>query len=210
MTTTGGEGMPLHEPQGMDVDDAEGTNVNPAAGTDRTERVAANRDGAEGTDSTIVVERDVAAPRERVWELWTTSEGIGRWWAPDGFRTEVEQLDLAPGGMLVYTMTAVDDAQAEFMRQHGMPLTTRSRKTFTEVAAPSRLAYSSLIDFVPGHEPYEHLTRIDLTPSSDIPGGTHVTMHVEPLHDREWTDRLVAGRTNELDNLARLVQGSDS
>lgn len=210
MTTTGGEGMPLHEPQGMDVDDAEGTNVNPAAGTDRTERVAANRDGAEGTDSTIVVERDVAAPRERVWELWTTPEGIGRWWAPEGFRTEVEQLDLAPGGMLVYTMTAVDDAQAEFMRQHGMPLTTRSRKTFTEVAAPSRLAYSSLIDFVPGHEPYEHLTRIDLTPSSDIPGGTHVTMHMEPLHDREWTDRLVAGRTNELDNLARLVQGSDS
>jgi hypothetical protein len=30
-------------------------------------------------------------------------------------------------------------------------------------------------------------------------------MQVEPLHDEVWTERLIAGRTNELDNLARLV-----
>ena len=32
-----------------------------------------------------------------------------------------------------------------------------------------------------------------------------MTMAVEPLHDDEWTGRLVAGRNNELDNLARVV-----
>lgn len=62
---------------------------------------------------------------------------------------------------------------------------------------------------MPDREPYEHLTVVDLTPSSDIPGGTHVTMHMEALHDQEWTDRLVAGRTDELDNLARLT-GTDA
>jgi hypothetical protein len=62
---------------------------------------------------------------------------------------------------------------------------------------------------VPDRQPYEHLTVVDLTPSSDILGGTHVTMHMESLHDQEWTDRLVAGRTNELDNLARLT-GTDA
>ena len=30
-------------------------------------------------------------------------------------------------------------------------------------------------------------------------------MWVDPLHDREWTERIVLGRANELDNLLRLV-----
>ncbi len=38
-----------------------------------------------------------------------------------------------------------------------------------------------------------------------VDGGTRVVMDVEPLHDEVWTERLVAGRSNELDNLAKLV-----
>jgi len=34
-------------------------------------------------------------------------------------------------------------------------------------------------------------------------------MRVEPLHDAVWTDRLLAGRANELDNLARLVDAGE-
>jgi hypothetical protein len=30
-------------------------------------------------------------------------------------------------------------------------------------------------------------------------------MEIEPMHDDTWTERLCAGRANELDNLARLV-----
>jgi uncharacterized protein YndB with AHSA1/START domain len=128
--------------------------------------------------------------------------GIEQWWAPDGFVTVVRELDLRPGGELVYAMTASAPEQVEFMRNAGMPLTTVSRKTFTEVRPTTRLAYRSLIDFVPGHEPYEHLTTIELAPAGD---GTSVVMTVEPLHDEVWTLRLLAGRENELDNLAAAV-----
>jgi uncharacterized protein YndB with AHSA1/START domain len=148
------------------------------------------------------LERTYDAPPETIWELWTTADGIERWWAPDGFRTDVRALDLRPGGELVYAMTAVAPEQIAFMNQAGMPLETVSRKTFTEVDAPRRLAYRSLIDFVPGHEPYEHLTVVDLEPAGDR---TKVTMAVDPMHDAEWTGRLVAGRSNELDNLARTL-----
>ncbi|BCJ37284.1 hypothetical protein Athai_47870 [Actinocatenispora thailandica] len=151
---------------------------------------------------TEIIERVVAATPERVWQLWTTPEGISRWWAPEGFRTDVTQLDLRPGGDLVYTMTAVAPEQVAFMQQHGMPLATESRKVFTEIDEPARLGYRSVIDFVPDHEPYEQLTEIELAPVED---GTRIVMRVEPMHDEEWTGRLVAGRTNELDNLARLV-----
>ena len=148
------------------------------------------------------IERTYPASAETIWDLWTTASGISRWWAPDGFRTDVTAIDVRPGGELVYEMTAVAPEMIAFMQTAGMPLTTPARKTFTEVDRPRRLAYRSLIDFVPGHEPYEHLTVVELEPED---GRTHVTMTVEPLHDEEWTQRLVAGRTNELDNLGRLL-----
>lgn len=151
---------------------------------------------------TEIIERIVPATPSRVWELWTTAEGISRWWAPEGFRTDVSRIELRPGGELVYTMTAVAPDQVAFMEQHGMPLATESRKHFTEVSEPGRLGYRSVIDFVPDHEPYEQLTEVELEP---VDGGTRVRMAVEPLHDEVWTQRLLAGRANELDNLVALV-----
>src|SRR5690349_435705 len=148
--------------------------------------------------TTTTLRRTYPTTPETVWALWTTPAGIGRWWAPEGFVTEVQTLELRPGGELVYTMTATGAAQVEFMKGAGLPLTTESRKTFTVIDAPHRLAYRSLIDFVPGQEPYEHLTVVELTA---VDGGTEVTMTMEALHDDEWTQRLVAGRANELDNL---------
>ncbi|MCU1410314.1 MAG: activator of Hsp90 ATPase 1-like protein [Rhodoglobus sp.] len=148
------------------------------------------------------IERIIAAPRERVWELWTTGPGIEKWWAPDGFRTDVDTLDLTPGGDLVYTMTAVAPEQVAFMEQYGMPLSNVSRKTFTEIDEPGRLAYRSIVDFVPDHEPYEQLTEIVL---EEVDGGTRVVMTVEAMHDEVWTQRLLEGRANELDNLAKIV-----
>ena len=148
------------------------------------------------------IERTVSASPETVWRLWTTADGISSWWAPDGFRTTVDTLDLRPGGELVYTMTAEAPEQVAFLEQNGLPLSTQSRKVFTEIVEPNRIAYRSVIDFVPDHEPYEQLTEVDLQPLGE---GTLVVMRVEDMHDEVWTERLLAGRANELDNLARLV-----
>ncbi|MFC3894862.1 hypothetical protein ACFOWZ_25560 [Lentzea rhizosphaerae] len=75
-------------------------------------------------------------------------------------------------------------------------------RIWTEVTPTSRLAYTSLVDFVPDHEPYEFLTVVTLTATAD---GTEVVMEVEPLHDDVWTGRLVQGRQNELANLERVL-----
>jgi uncharacterized protein YndB with AHSA1/START domain len=152
----------------------------------------------------ITLRRSLTVPPERVWELWTTPEGIGSWWAPDGFRTVVDTLDLRAGGDLRYTMTATGAEQVAFMEQAGLPLSTRSLKRFTAVIEPSRLGYVSVIDFVPEVAPYEHLTVVTLERTAT---GTEVVMEIEPLHDADWTERIVAGRTNELDNLERLTAG---
>jgi uncharacterized protein YndB with AHSA1/START domain len=149
------------------------------------------------------IERTYDAPAELIWELLTTPAGLEEWWAPDGFETRVSELARRPGGQLRYTMTATAPEQIAFMQNTGNPLSTELRKTFTEFAPPTRLAYLSLIDFVPDHEPYEHLTTIDIEPAGDH---TTVIMTVDPLHDETWTQQHRAHRGNELDNLAAAIR----
>ena len=114
----------------------------------------------------------------------------------------VDRIEPSPGGELVYTMTATAPEQIAFMRQAGMPLATESRKRFTEVDRDGLLAYDSLVDFVPGVDPYEFSTVVELAAVGER---TRVTMTMESLHDEVWTERLVAGRTNELAKLAELT-----
>ena len=149
------------------------------------------------------LERIYDAPAQLVWDLLTTAAGLAEWWAPDGFETLVSELDLRPGGQLRYTMTATAPEQVAFMRNTGNPLSVELRKTFTEVAPPTRLGYRSLIDFVPGHEPYEHLTTIDIDVAGDR---TTVVMTIDPLHDGTWTREYRAHRGNELDNLGAAIR----
>jgi len=152
---------------------------------------------------TARLERTYDAPAELVWELLTTAAGLEQWFAPDGFETRVSELELRPGGQLRYTMTATGPEQVAFMRETGNPLSMVVRKTFTEVTPRTRLAYRSLIDFVPGHEPYEHLTTIDVQPAGDR---TNLVMTLDPLHDETWTGQHRAHRGNELDKLAAAIR----
>ena len=55
---------------------------------------------------------------------------------------------------------------------------------------------------MPGHEPYEHLTTIDIQSAGDR---TNVVMTLDPLHDETWTQQHRDHRGNELDNLEAAV-----
>ncbi|SRR6266496_4555806 len=150
----------------------------------------------------IKIERTFAATPERLWDLWTTKEGIESWWGPDGFTVEVLEHDLRPGGHLHYTMTATAPETVAFMKQAGLPLTNHAHATVGELAPPRFFTYESVIDFVPGVAPQTIHNRIDLVPDEN---GTKAVTTIEPLHDEEWTNRLVAGRKSQLDKLERLV-----
>jgi uncharacterized protein YndB with AHSA1/START domain len=144
------------------------------------------------------LERTFDAAPELIWEMLTTPAGLEEWWGPDGFETSVTKLELRPGGEVRYTMTATDSQQVEFVKSLGLPLTSEFRRSLTEVTPPSRLAYMSLIDFMPDQEPYEHLTVIDIEPAGRR---TRVVMTLDPLHDEEWTHEYGDHRAKELENL---------
>ena len=148
------------------------------------------------------IERTYHASAELVWEVLTTSAGLEEWWGPDGFETRVTELELRPGGQVRYTMTATGAEQVAFVENLCLPLSNEFRRTYTEVARPARLAYLSLIDFVPDQEPYEHLTVIDIEAAGD---GTSLVMTINPLHDEAWTQEYRDHRAKEFDNLEAAI-----
>ncbi|HEX4574231.1 MAG TPA: SRPBCC domain-containing protein [Gemmatimonadales bacterium] len=150
----------------------------------------------------ITLERTYEASIDDVWSLWTTKDGIESWWGPEGFAVKVRTLDLRTGGELVYAMTAVAPAQAEFLKKAGMPLTTEARVTYTEVVTKRRLAYTLRADFIPGVEPYAVATTVELQPSA---GRVRMVLTFDAMHDEQWTQRAVMGRESELTKLAQVL-----
>jgi uncharacterized protein YndB with AHSA1/START domain len=151
---------------------------------------------------TIQLERNYDASIEDVWDLWTTKDGIESWWGPEGFSVEVIELDLRPRGQLYYAMTAVGEQQRQFMQNAGMPLTTKTRITYTEIAQHRVLAYSNSVDFVPNVAPYENATRVDFAKTAN---GVKLVVTLEPMHEELWTQRMAAGWESELGKLDKLL-----
>jgi uncharacterized protein YndB with AHSA1/START domain len=154
------------------------------------------------SDRKIVIERAYAASIDDVWELWTTKEGIESWWGPGGFAVKVHNLDLRPGGQMLYAMTAVDPAQVQFMNQAGMSLTTEAKLTYTEIVPGVSLAYTHRADFIPGVEPYDVGNKVEFHAEKD---GVRMILRLDPMHSDEWTQRSVMGMESQLGKLAEVI-----
>jgi uncharacterized protein YndB with AHSA1/START domain len=166
--------------------------------------MTARRDptGSASPRTHTTLERTYRADLQDVWDLWTTKDGIESWWGPGGFAVTVHAIDLRAGGELRYAMTAVNPPQVEFMKQHGMPLTTEACLTFTEVVPLSRLAYLHLIDFVPGVEPYQVLHVVDL---ERVGRQVRMRLTIEAMHNDEWTARATMGWDSEIGKLDAIL-----
>ena len=68
-------------------------------------------------NNALVVEQVINAPREKVWQAWTTPELYVKWWGPRGWEATAKHMDFRPGGYLLYGMKCVDKDQGEFYGQ---------------------------------------------------------------------------------------------
>ena len=59
-------------------------------------------------DRSIVLSRMLEAPREQVFELWTSAEHLANWWGPNGFTLTTHEADIRPGGLWRFTMHGPD------------------------------------------------------------------------------------------------------
>ena len=146
----------------------------------------------------ITLERTFDADVTDLWDLWTTKDGFESWWGPDGFRTEVRKLELFVGGETAYAMIAVGPDQIEFLRKAGMPLVSEDRLVLTEIVSGKRLAYTHLIDFLPGVKPYRAAMEVEFSPAA---GGTRMVVTMDVMHDEQMTRMAMMGMESQLARL---------
>ena len=84
----------------------------------------------------------------------------------------VQSIDLRAGGMLHYTMSAQTPEMVAFMQASGMPVDTKAQITYAEVTPLKRLAYSHLVDFVPGVAPATPYWASIFAATAILPGCT--------------------------------------
>ena len=78
-------------------------------------------------DRPFVISRVFNARRDIVWKSWTEAERLKQWWGPKGFTVHTSKVDLRPGGMFHYGMTAPDGSEMW------------GRFLYREIEAPRRL-----------------------------------------------------------------------
>lgn len=150
----------------------------------------------------MTLEREYKARIEDVWELWTTKAGIESWWGPDGFDVQVLDLDLRPGGAVVYRMRAIGSDQIDFLRKAGMAVVTEHRVTYLEVEPLRRLVFKNTADFVPGVPAYDFSTAIDFEVHE---GRVRMVLTCDAMHDAHWTEMALKGREMELARLEKVL-----
>lgn len=156
----------------------------------------------ETTNSTVVIERTLRAPVERVWKMWTTKEGLEKWWGPEGFTSVVRRLDVRAGGAFEIEMTAVLPAIVAHLTAAGIPVTSAARGDYTDVTSHARLAYTNAVDFVPGVAPYQTTTTVEMAELAS--GGTSLRVATDAMHDAHWTKMATMGWEGQLTKLAAL------
>ncbi len=77
----------------------------------------------------IVTSREIEAPRELVFEVWTDPKHLAQWWGPDGFTTTISAFDMRPGGVWRFVMHGPDGRDYD------------NRIVFDTIEPPKRIVY---------------------------------------------------------------------
>ena len=151
----------------------------------------------------FVIDRTLKAPTEKVWKMWTTKEGLEKWWGPEGFTAVVAHLDVRVGGRFEIIMTAVLPEIIAQLKAAGVGASSAAKGDYTLVEVNRKLAYTNAIDFVPGIEPFTTNTVVEI---SALPGGgTRLIVTNDALHDEQWTLMATMGWKQQLGKLEKLM-----
>src|ERR1044072_7552477 len=62
-------------------------------------------------ENVIEIIREFDAPRDLLWDVWTESKHVEKWFGPKGFDTRVDELDFRVGGKSRYVMIGPDGTE---------------------------------------------------------------------------------------------------
>src|ERR1700722_7985993 len=151
---------------------------------------------AKNKTNEIKIIRIFDAPVQAVWDAWTDTEQVAKWWGPRGFTITTHGKDLKPGGFWNYTMHGPDGVD--------YPNTTK----YFEVKTCSKLVYDH-----GGSENTPPLFRVTVL-FSELDGKTKMDM-TATLASPEAAEEIrkfikKAGGDSTWDRLAEYVEKETS
>ena len=125
------------------------------------------------TDRQILITREFDAPKELVYQAWTTPQLIKRWWSGERGITTLVEVDLRVGGVWRYVHQDHDGFEVAF---HGefREIVTAERLVFTEV-------YEGASEPLEGdtYPPGEEEATINTATFDEVDGRTTLSLLVE-------------------------------
>lgn len=159
------------------------------------------------SDKDIVITREFAAPRQLVWDVWTTPKHVEKWFGPKGFTTRVEKLDFKVGGRSNYVMIGPDGTEYP------------STGVFQEIVPIEKIVTTD--EFGEGIEKIEAMKNVDLPQGmvstflfDDLGERTKLTLITShpTVEDREKHEAMgvVDGWNSSLDKLEEYLPEAKS
>ena len=96
-------------------------------------------------DRELVITRLLNAPKELVWEVFTTPGHIKNWWGPNGFTNTIDKMDVKPGGIWEFVMHGPDGTNYKNKSIY-KEIVKHERIVFEHVTGPK---FTTTITFTP-------------------------------------------------------------
>jgi len=142
------------------------------------------------SETQILITREFDAPRDLVWQAWTTPELVRRWWHANRGEMTLCEIDLRIGGRWRYVMVTPDGMEVGF---HG---------EYREVQAPERLVSTETYEGAPP----EAGAALNVLTLTEVDGRTTMSVLVEHP-DRFGRDMHVnSGMEDGLQDALDLVE----
>jgi uncharacterized protein YndB with AHSA1/START domain len=106
----------------------------------------------------IVIKRVYDAPRDVVFKAITSPDLIPNWWGPRRLATEVDEMDVRPGG------------RWRFLNREGDGTEYAFRGVYHDVEEPERIVQTFEFEGVPGHVSLETLTLAEVDGKVSVAG----------------------------------------
>lgn len=156
----------------------------------------------------LIITRIFDAPREKVWEAWTSPDMMKKWWGPKDFTAPFAEIDLRVGGKYLFCMRGVvspGGTQKDFW----------STGVYREIVKPQRLVMTDSFsdekgNVVPasqygmgGEWPLELLVTVTLEEQGDK---TKMTLRHTGMPEGENSEMAQEGWNQSFDKLAESLR----
>jgi len=146
------------------------------------------------TDEQILITREFDAPRELVYEAWTTPELVRRWWTAKRGEATVCEIDLRVGGSWRYVMVAHDGTEVGF---HG---------EYREIVPNERIVSTEVYEGLPEGVSEEEAATVNTVTFEEQDGRTRLTILVQARSKASRDAIVESGMEDGLQDALELLE----